>query len=365
MIDVKCKACGKRYDYHECGCCPNCGAYNRPPRRERITAEGDVYHISDAEYQKEEVRRHTQKGKVCFEEKVCYEEQAHSSSEYQEPSAFRDDYVASEDREEDLWTREEDTDERFEDAADAMEEDFEEADSRWDYMDEPTSKKKRVRPHGFQAEEASRKLNNAFNEITSKLNLSASKHSTKSHSAGIVVVAIIALFIFISAVGTVMDSISDAMDDSWSGNSSSMIVDLPEEALEIYDELEELDVDKSLEGGSRVYQALMQQPFVWWYAPVSVESFTVESGEDIYGYGLLVTVQMKGDYGFDGAPILYVRSGDNYWEPNFYLERNEKDEFGNEYVFLVDMPEEDVEMRLVCDGAGPDGEYEEVQIPLQ
>ena len=26
MANIKCKACGKRYDYYEHGCCPECGA---------------------------------------------------------------------------------------------------------------------------------------------------------------------------------------------------------------------------------------------------------------------------------------------------------------------------------------------------
>ena len=36
MATVHCKACGKSYSYEENGCCPSCGAYNRPPRRETV-----------------------------------------------------------------------------------------------------------------------------------------------------------------------------------------------------------------------------------------------------------------------------------------------------------------------------------------
>ena len=74
MILVKCKACGKRYDYHEHGCCPHCGAYNRPPRRDRVEADGTVRHLSDAEFFGR--GKKAQNGKVCFEQDVCYEEQA-------------------------------------------------------------------------------------------------------------------------------------------------------------------------------------------------------------------------------------------------------------------------------------------------
>lgn len=74
MLLVKCKACGKRYDYHKDGCCPHCGAYNRPPRRDRVEADGTVRHLSDAEFFGH--GKKAQNGKVCFEQDVCYEEQA-------------------------------------------------------------------------------------------------------------------------------------------------------------------------------------------------------------------------------------------------------------------------------------------------
>lgn len=46
MAMVQCKACGKIYDYEKNGCCPSCGAYNRPPRRERVDADGTVHHLT-------------------------------------------------------------------------------------------------------------------------------------------------------------------------------------------------------------------------------------------------------------------------------------------------------------------------------
>ena len=78
MASIHCKACGTLYRYDKEGCCPNCGAYNRPPKRGRVTADGSVQRMSDADYEKREHAR----GKVCFERKeshenkVCYEEQA-------------------------------------------------------------------------------------------------------------------------------------------------------------------------------------------------------------------------------------------------------------------------------------------------
>ena len=79
---IQCKACGALYRYEKEGCCPKCGAYNRPPKRERVNADGTVQHMTDAAY---EQRNHAQ-GKVCFEEKechekkVCYEDQARRSA---------------------------------------------------------------------------------------------------------------------------------------------------------------------------------------------------------------------------------------------------------------------------------------------
>ena len=44
MQMIRCAACGRRYDYRQEGCCPHCGAYNRPPRREWVDADGTVHH---------------------------------------------------------------------------------------------------------------------------------------------------------------------------------------------------------------------------------------------------------------------------------------------------------------------------------
>lgn len=66
MQTVRCAACGKSYDYQKEGFCPRCGAYNRPPRREWVAADGSVHHGAD--------RATARSGKVCYEKKVCYEE---------------------------------------------------------------------------------------------------------------------------------------------------------------------------------------------------------------------------------------------------------------------------------------------------
>lgn len=65
MASIRCKTCGKAYDYDKEGFCPDCGAYNRPPRQERTDAEGGI--------------RYAGQEKVCGEEKARFEEQIHRS----------------------------------------------------------------------------------------------------------------------------------------------------------------------------------------------------------------------------------------------------------------------------------------------
>ena len=96
MARIKCKNCGKVYRYETEGCCPECGAYNRPPRHGRVNADGTIYHIEDADYLE---KRHAKPrgGKVCFEEKecheekVCYEEQGY----YRTQEYYEEDPVAA------------------------------------------------------------------------------------------------------------------------------------------------------------------------------------------------------------------------------------------------------------------------------
>jgi len=61
MNRVKCRGCGKVYNYQQDEICPNCGAYNRPPHREIVEADGTVHDVRGDD-------------KVCYEEQVCYEE---------------------------------------------------------------------------------------------------------------------------------------------------------------------------------------------------------------------------------------------------------------------------------------------------
>ena len=51
--------------------CPKCGAYNRPPRRERVDPDGSIHYLEPHDAA---VPPHRGK-KVCYEQKTCYEEQ--------------------------------------------------------------------------------------------------------------------------------------------------------------------------------------------------------------------------------------------------------------------------------------------------
>jgi len=84
MISVRCRSCGGQYDYSKDGCCPRCGAYNRPPRQELVDADGTVRHVTDEAFAR---RDRAELGKICFEEKEHRGEKA--SYEHEAPPASR------------------------------------------------------------------------------------------------------------------------------------------------------------------------------------------------------------------------------------------------------------------------------------
>ena len=47
MTRVRCKGCGRRYSYEADGCCPHCGAYNRPPQRRSVKSDGTVHQLRE------------------------------------------------------------------------------------------------------------------------------------------------------------------------------------------------------------------------------------------------------------------------------------------------------------------------------
>ena len=73
MASIKCKACGRRYSYHDSDLCPHCGAYNKPSSRMRVDFDQD----GNAELLHErEFLRQSEAGrerKDCYEQKKCHE----------------------------------------------------------------------------------------------------------------------------------------------------------------------------------------------------------------------------------------------------------------------------------------------------
>ena len=75
MSDIKCKACGRRYNYRESDLCPHCGAYNKPASRLRVdfNEEGSAELLHEQEF----LRRSEagqKREKACYERKECHED---------------------------------------------------------------------------------------------------------------------------------------------------------------------------------------------------------------------------------------------------------------------------------------------------
>lgn len=69
MALLRCKACGKLYSYEKEGFCPKCGAYNRPPRKEWVDADGSVHYMKQRQADSGIVPPHDGR-KVCFEQET-------------------------------------------------------------------------------------------------------------------------------------------------------------------------------------------------------------------------------------------------------------------------------------------------------
>ena len=76
MASIKCKACGKRYSYHESDLCPHCGAYNKPSSRMRVDfdKDGNAELLHEQEFLRQS-KAGKQREKVCYERKECHEDQ--------------------------------------------------------------------------------------------------------------------------------------------------------------------------------------------------------------------------------------------------------------------------------------------------
>lgn len=74
MASIKCKACGRRYSYHQSDLCPHCGAYNKPgSSRMRVDfdQDGNAELLHEQTFlQQSAVGRQR---KDCYERKECHE----------------------------------------------------------------------------------------------------------------------------------------------------------------------------------------------------------------------------------------------------------------------------------------------------
>ena len=80
MTSIRCKACGKRYDYHKSDLCPNCGAYNKPSSRLRVDfdQEGNAELLNEKQFLQQSAAG--RKRKDCYEQKECHEDKVRYST---------------------------------------------------------------------------------------------------------------------------------------------------------------------------------------------------------------------------------------------------------------------------------------------
>lgn len=73
MANIKCRACGRRYSYHESDLCPYCGAYNKPGSRLRVDfdEEGNAELLNEQQFQRQSAANRQQKD--CYEYETMHE----------------------------------------------------------------------------------------------------------------------------------------------------------------------------------------------------------------------------------------------------------------------------------------------------
>lgn len=73
MASIKCKACGRRYSYHQSDLCPHCGAYNKPGSRMRVDfdQDGNAELLHEQTFLQQSAAGRQRKD--CYERKECHE----------------------------------------------------------------------------------------------------------------------------------------------------------------------------------------------------------------------------------------------------------------------------------------------------
>lgn len=330
-MKVTCKACGKRYDYHKCGCCPECGAYNRPPRREQVDANGTVHHISEEEFWENGKARHkSQSGKVCFEEK---------------PHTYGHGYASDADEELDA----EEMDLEIDDAPDA-----------WDYEEDEEESNDDDRNTGTAS--SSGRLN--MGELDFKKLKKKAKRYTNKHKSYLPILIVVAAIILLAVVGIIISSASHALQDAIESVKdpwASIEEVYPQE--EAQPELSELTAVDAIAGDlvDAAYEAEIGDIFLWWDDVTWVERSYIKYLPD---NGVEVTVELyQENPGM--IPDVYCTSFALSDDMGFYGSLIEETQDGNycTYKFDAFAADEKSEFYLVCTGFNGD-DYVEIRIPL-
>ena len=333
-MKVTCKACGKHYDYHQCGCCPECGAYNRPPRKEQVDADGTVHHISEQEFWENGKARHkSQSGKVCFEEKP------HVHVPANEPDVDEDLDVEKVDMEPD------DTPDAW-----AYEEDYGEDEA---YGNDDACHTVPSSGGRLNAEDLD------FKNLKNK-----AKRYTNNHKSYLPILILVAAIILLAVVGIIISSASHALQDAIENirePRASIEEVYPQEDAQ--PELSELTAVDAIEEDlvDAAYEAEIGDSFLWWDDVTRVERSYIEY---LPGNGAEVTVELyQENPGM--IPDLYYTSFALSEDMGFYGEMMEETQDGNYYTYKFDAfaADEGSEFYLVCTGFNGD-DYVEIRIPL-
>ena len=100
MSNIKCKACGRRYNYRESDLCPHCGAYNKPTSRLRVdfNEEGSAELLHEQEF----LRRSEagqKRAKACYERKECHEDKVRQKGRTVQSGSLNTEQLAAKLRE--------------------------------------------------------------------------------------------------------------------------------------------------------------------------------------------------------------------------------------------------------------------------
>ena len=327
-MKVTCKACGKHYDYHQCGCCPECGAYNRPPRKEQVDADGTVHHISEQEFWENGKARHkSQSGKVCFEEK---------------PHTYTSEYAPD---------------------TEGMDIEPDDTPDAWAYEENYGGDEAHGDDNAYHTESFSDgRLN--VEDLDFKNLKKKAKRYTNNHKSYLPILIVVAVIILFAVVGIIISSASHALQDAienirepW----ASIEEFYPQE--EARPELSELRAVDAIAGDlvDAAYEAEIGDIFLWWDDVTWVERSYIKYLPD---NGAEVTVELyQENPGM--VPDVYYTSFALSDDMGFYGSMIEETQDGNycTYKFDVFAADEKSEFYLVCTGFNGD-DYVEIRIPL-